>query len=100
MQAGENFVNPEPCRRTGASSLLFSPNGAADSSPRLARGGWFSLDISHRDRLEWVAQATRLCRSATRRPKGEGARYLQKAVTPPVVIVDLPTGQWPGGTGE
>src|SRR5712664_4034115 len=53
-----------------------------------------------RNRVEWVAQATRLCRSATRRPKGESTRHPQKAVTLPVVAVGLPPGQWPGGTGE
>ena len=48
---------------------------------------------------EEVAQATRLCRSATRRPKWEGtACYLHARVLTKTVL-DLPLGQWPSGTG-
>jgi hypothetical protein len=51
-------------------------------------------------RPRWVAQATRLCRSATRRPEPEGTDCRHGAVPLPKVGFGLPPGQWPGGTGE
>jgi len=46
------------------------------------------------------AQATRLCRSATRRPEPGVTDGSFDAVALPKVACDVPPGQWPGGTGE
>ena len=50
-------------------------------------------------RPHWVAQATRLFRSATRRPEREGTCSYQLAPACKFPARDLPPGQWPGGTG-
>jgi len=47
----------------------------------------------------WVAQATRLSRSATRRPESGVTAFTRPAVPLPRVAFDLAPGQWPGGTG-
>jgi hypothetical protein len=48
----------------------------------------------------WVEQATRLCRSATRRPEANVTLCSHDATLWPRVAFGLPPGQWPGGTGE
>src|SRR5882724_928807 len=59
-----------------------------------------SMTIKKIGSSDWVAQATRLYRSATSRPKrrrtpaGSGVTSLQK------VSLELPPGRLPGGTGK
>jgi hypothetical protein len=49
--------------------------------------------------LLWVAQATRLCRSATRRPERQTTACCQLLPFCNSSLPLLPPGQWPGGTG-
>jgi tetratricopeptide (TPR) repeat protein len=53
-----------------------------------------------RQRFGWVEQATRLFRSATRRPESRATDPGRDAALWPKAACDLPPGQWPGGTGE
>jgi hypothetical protein len=50
--------------------------------------------------LVWVAQATRLCRSATRRPNPGVTECPHETAGSPKDHRAFPPGQWPGGTGE
>jgi len=64
------------------------------------RPGLLARIFYTRHPLAWVAQATRLCRSATRRPESGVTDWSCDASLLPRVAYDLPPGQWPGGTGE
>ena len=50
--------------------------------------------------LGWVAQATRLCGLATRRAESGVADCSREAAFLPKIALEMPPGQWPGGTGE
>ena len=56
--------------------------------------------VHARRHFGWVAQATRLCRSATRRPEPGATDFRSETAFLPEVALDLPPGQWPGGTGQ
>jgi hypothetical protein len=89
--------------------------GVRKSLPRLSRGGGLAekplrgsgilmerlTRLFHtRHPFGWVAQATRLCRSATRRPEPRVTHCSRDTALLPKVPLGFPPGQWPGGTGE